>query len=126
MGSGSLPMPGHSCKMPPLGRDKLLCAVISQLSLAEQRSLAATWATCSEPRRLYLAPIIGAKCRSEGAMVWPKLQFRIAQPRPTLGLAVLFVSVALGGALHEFVDAIRELDVFWAVINEAPPGSVRK
>jgi CheY-like chemotaxis protein len=27
---------------------------------------------------------------------------------------------------HEFVDAIRELGVFWAVINAAPPGSVRK
>src|SRR5438552_1276674 len=25
-----------------------------------------------------------------------------------------------------FVDAVRELGVFWAVINEAPPGSVRK
>jgi DNA-binding NarL/FixJ family response regulator len=27
---------------------------------------------------------------------------------------------------HEFVNAVRELGVFWAVINEAPPGSVRK
>jgi CheY-like chemotaxis protein len=27
---------------------------------------------------------------------------------------------------HEFVNAIRELGVFWAVINQAPPGSVRK
>jgi CheY-like chemotaxis protein len=27
---------------------------------------------------------------------------------------------------HEFVNAIRELGVFWAVINAAPPGSVRK
>jgi CheY-like chemotaxis protein len=27
---------------------------------------------------------------------------------------------------HEFVNAIRELGVFWAIINEAPPGSVRK
>ena len=27
---------------------------------------------------------------------------------------------------HEFVNAIRELGVFWAVINVAPPGSVRK
>ncbi|PYQ07309.1 MAG: two-component system response regulator [Acidobacteria bacterium] len=25
-----------------------------------------------------------------------------------------------------FVEAVRELGVFWAVINEAPPGSVRK
>jgi CheY-like chemotaxis protein len=25
---------------------------------------------------------------------------------------------------HEFVNAIKELGVFWAVINEAPPGSV--
>jgi len=27
---------------------------------------------------------------------------------------------------HEFVNAIKELGVFWAVINEPPPGSVRK
>ena len=27
---------------------------------------------------------------------------------------------------HEFVNAIRELGVFWAVINEPPPGSIRK
>ena len=27
---------------------------------------------------------------------------------------------------HEFVNAVKELGVFWAVINEAPPGSVRK
>ncbi len=26
---------------------------------------------------------------------------------------------------HEFVNAIKELGVFWAVINEPPPGSVR-
>jgi len=27
---------------------------------------------------------------------------------------------------HEFVNAIKELGVFWAVINEPPPGSARK
>lgn len=27
---------------------------------------------------------------------------------------------------HEFVNAIKELGIFWAVINVAPPGSVRK
>jgi CheY-like chemotaxis protein len=27
---------------------------------------------------------------------------------------------------HEFVNAIKELGVFWAVINEPPPGSLRK
>jgi DNA-binding response OmpR family regulator len=27
---------------------------------------------------------------------------------------------------HEFVNANKELGVFWAVINEPPPGSVRK
>ena len=27
---------------------------------------------------------------------------------------------------HQFVDAIRELGVFWAVIHELPPGSVKK
>jgi CheY-like chemotaxis protein len=26
---------------------------------------------------------------------------------------------------HAFVNAIKELGVFWAVINEAPPGSIR-
>ena len=27
---------------------------------------------------------------------------------------------------HEFVNAIKELGAFWALINEPPPGSVRK
>jgi CheY-like chemotaxis protein len=27
---------------------------------------------------------------------------------------------------HEFVDAIKELGAFWAVVNQPPPGSVRK
>jgi CheY-like chemotaxis protein len=27
---------------------------------------------------------------------------------------------------HEFVNAIKELGVFWAVINEPPPGSVKR
>jgi len=27
---------------------------------------------------------------------------------------------------HEFVNAIKELGVFWAVINEPPAGSARK
>ena len=27
---------------------------------------------------------------------------------------------------HEFVNAVKELGVFWAVINEPPPGSVAK
>jgi DNA-binding response OmpR family regulator len=27
---------------------------------------------------------------------------------------------------HEFVNAIKELGSFWAVINEPPPGSVRR
>ena len=27
---------------------------------------------------------------------------------------------------HDFVNAIKELGVFWAVINEPPPGSLRK
>jgi CheY-like chemotaxis protein len=27
---------------------------------------------------------------------------------------------------HQFVNAIKELGVFWAVINEPPPGSIRK
>ena len=27
---------------------------------------------------------------------------------------------------HEFVNAIRELGIFWAIINQPPPGSVQK
>ncbi|MDB5321982.1 MAG: response regulator with CheY-like receiver domain and winged-helix DNA-binding domain [Phycisphaerales bacterium] len=27
---------------------------------------------------------------------------------------------------HEFVNAIKELGIFWAVINDPPPGSVKK
>jgi DNA-binding response OmpR family regulator len=27
---------------------------------------------------------------------------------------------------HEFVNAIKELGVFWAIINQPPPGSIRK
>jgi DNA-binding response OmpR family regulator len=27
---------------------------------------------------------------------------------------------------HEFVNAIKQLGVFWAIINEAPPGSIGK
>jgi CheY-like chemotaxis protein len=27
---------------------------------------------------------------------------------------------------HEFVNAIKELGMFWAIINEAPPGSIKK
>src|ERR1700752_2045917 len=27
---------------------------------------------------------------------------------------------------HEFVNAVKELGIFWGVINEPPPGSVRK
>lgn len=27
---------------------------------------------------------------------------------------------------HEFVNAIKELGIFWAVINEPPPGSTKK
>ena len=29
-------------------------------------------------------------------------------------------------AFHEFVNAIKELGVFWAVINAPPPGSIRR
>jgi CheY-like chemotaxis protein len=27
---------------------------------------------------------------------------------------------------HEFVNAVKELGTFWAVVNEPPPGSIRK
>jgi hypothetical protein len=27
---------------------------------------------------------------------------------------------------HDFVNAMRELGVFWAIINAPPPGSARK
>ena len=29
-------------------------------------------------------------------------------------------------AFQEFVIALRELGLFWAVINQPPPGSIRK
>jgi hypothetical protein len=27
---------------------------------------------------------------------------------------------------HEFVNAIKELGVFWAIVNEPPPGSIKR
>jgi len=27
---------------------------------------------------------------------------------------------------HEFMDAVKELGVFWAILNEPPPGSIKK
>jgi CheY-like chemotaxis protein len=27
---------------------------------------------------------------------------------------------------HEFVNAIKELGIFWAIVNEAPPGSIKR
>jgi DNA-binding response OmpR family regulator len=27
---------------------------------------------------------------------------------------------------HEFVHAIKELGMFWAIVNEPPPGSIRR
>jgi CheY-like chemotaxis protein len=27
---------------------------------------------------------------------------------------------------HEFVNAVKELGIFWAIVNEPPPGSLRK
>jgi CheY-like chemotaxis protein len=27
---------------------------------------------------------------------------------------------------HEFIDAVKSLGVFWAIVNEPPPGSVKK
>jgi DNA-binding response OmpR family regulator len=27
---------------------------------------------------------------------------------------------------HEFVNAVKELGVFWAIINEPPPGSIKR
>jgi hypothetical protein len=53
-------------------------------------------------------------------------------------LSIICVAIALGLSLlaqyyqfrdievHEFVNAVRELGIFWAVINEPPPGSVKK
>ena len=62
---------------------------------------------------VYLAPINGAKCRSEGAMARPKLQLRIAQsPVLRYGLAVLSVSVALGGALLIQRFQLRNITLF--------------
>jgi DNA-binding response OmpR family regulator len=27
---------------------------------------------------------------------------------------------------HEFVNAVKELGIFWALINEPPPGSIKR
>lgn len=27
---------------------------------------------------------------------------------------------------HEFINAVKELGVFWAIVNEPPPGSIKK
>jgi DNA-binding response OmpR family regulator len=27
---------------------------------------------------------------------------------------------------HEFVNAVKELGIFWAIINEPPPGSIKR
>ena len=32
----------------------------------------------------------------------------------------------VSGDFHEFVDSLRELGLFWAVISQPPPGSVPK
>jgi light-regulated signal transduction histidine kinase (bacteriophytochrome) len=37
-----------------------------------------------------------------------------------IGLAAKSVGV------HEFANAVKELGVFWAAINQPPPGSLRK
>src|SRR5580704_521120 len=65
------------------------------------------------PGDVYLAPINGAKCRSEGAMARPKLQLRIAQsPVLRYGLAVLSVSVALGVSLLTQRFQLRNITLF--------------
>src|SRR5580693_10568246 len=69
---------------------------------------------------VYLAPINGAKCRSEGAMARPKLQLRIAQsPVLRYGLAVLSVSVALGGAILIERLQLRNITLFLFAIAVA-------
>lgn len=69
---------------------------------------------------LYLAPINGAKCRSEGAMARSKFQLRIAQsPVLRYGLAVLSVSVALGGALLIERLQLRNITLFLFAIAVA-------
>ena len=69
---------------------------------------------------LYLAPINGAKCRSEGAMARSKFQLRIAQsPVLRYGLALLSVSVALGGALLIERLQLRNITLFLFAIAVA-------
>jgi PAS domain S-box-containing protein len=69
---------------------------------------------------LNLAPINGAKCRSEGAMARLKLQLRIAQsPVLRYGLAVLSVSVALGGAILIERLQLRNITLFLFAIAVA-------
>jgi signal transduction histidine kinase len=69
---------------------------------------------------VYLAPINGAKCRSEGAMAQSKLQLRIARSSVLrYGLAVLSVSMALGGALLIERFHLRNITLFLCAIAVA-------
>jgi hypothetical protein len=69
---------------------------------------------------LNLALINGAMRRSEGAMARSKVQLRIAQsPVLRYGLAVLSVSVALGGALLIERLQLRNITLFLFAIAVA-------
>jgi hypothetical protein len=68
---------------------------------------------------LYLAPINGAKCRSEVAMAQPKLQLQFAHSAVLrYGLAVVSVAIAVAIALilqhYEFHDVALPLFLFAA------------
>jgi hypothetical protein len=43
-----------------------------------------------------------------------------------LAFCLFAVAIVKPVDFHEFVNAIKELGIFWAIINEPPPGSVKK
>ena len=64
-----------------------------------------------------MAPINGAKCRTEGAMAWSKPHLGIARSAVLrYGLAVLSVSVAFGGALLIERFHLRNITLFLCAI----------
>jgi CheY-like chemotaxis protein len=67
----------------------------------------------SDPRLKLIPVVVLTSSREEGDMV----------ASYELGVNAYVVKPVM---FHEFVNAIRELGVFWAVINEPPPGSVHK
>jgi hypothetical protein len=60
---------------------------------------------------------------------WSDEFHRVQSPIQRYGLAVVLVAnayVVKPVDFHEFVNAVKELGMFWAIINQPPPGSANK